>query len=743
MRVFLLKKPAAALRVGITHPIFWIVLLCLVLRLAFVFSDAPTPVQFDARIYVSCALALSLAATHPAILVDEGAREDISYDLVYADFLRGEMVDWLYYDPPSFSDALEYVYFAGPVYPAVLGVLFLPDWGHDFAVARAANAIFDTVSCALLFWILLMTAGRLVALVGSLLCAVYPGMIIKCGELNLEPLSAALVLLVVALCISGITRRRPRRFFAAGVVSALILLTKASLSLFVIFIGLALIVILWRDWPLLKSALARLAAGFALLTLPWVLLVWIHYGTPGVRDPSYGAANFRSSNTLPDRGYDLDDAREDFWTYPILREMAAQPAEYFKLYVEKFYRLWNRSYNDYRIPLLIGVDAQIWFHRLLVMVAVFGLFYWPERSSRSAALLAVAAIVYISVIHTIWHSLTRYALPVMPLVLGSAAVGVIALARRVRKSGLSFLGVGVFGLFAAAAYLSWEWLNAARLLSWWSSISPETANTITVAMRSVVLAAGGFLICRFMGWSRRTVWLLAAIIVAGQAILWVRAMPRERWAEWSTRIWRPSEAVERVIHFPPGYDWGKVQQFFVLLDVQSGGGEQFTLQMKLDTTEISFPGGTYSREFYPKAAYRPFLDAYGKKREEVRHWVTFALTKEKVAEVVADNKLIVRLSVVAGDEERNYLRVFGEYRPDKWRNWMGPTVFNPSVERLYEEGDPRIWEHIPRELIAAENTLVGEERLGPNDLSAEPGLQTGDFRILVLGMLGPRHYVYF
>jgi len=500
---------------------------------------------------------------------------------------------------------------------------------------------------------------------------------------------------------------------------------------------------LWRDWPLLKTALARLAAGFALWTLPWVLLVWIHYGTPGVRDPSYGAANFRSSNTLPDRGYDLDDAREDFWTYPIWREMTSQPGEYVKLYVEKFYRLWNRSYNDYRIPLLIGVDAQVWFHRVLVMVAVIGLFYWPERSSRSAALLAVAAIVYISVIHTIWHSLTRYALPVMPLVLGASAVGAGALVAQARKSGLSLSRLGVFGLIAVTAYLSWEWLNAARLLSWWTSASPETANGATVAVRSVVLAAGGFLICRFLGWSRRTVWLLVAVIVAGQAILWIRSMPRERWAEWSTRISRPSESIERVIHFPPDYDWGKLQQFFVLLDVQSGGGEQFTLRMELDTTEISFPGGTYSREFYPKAAYRPFLDAYGMKREEVRDWVTFALTKEKVAEVVADNKLIVRLSVLGGDEERNYLRVFGEYRTDNWQNWFGPTVFKPSVERLYEEGDPRIWEHLPRELIAADNRLVRLGHPDSSDLSAEPGRQTGDYRILVLGMLGPRNYVYF
>jgi len=264
-----------------------------------------------------------------------------------------------------------------------------------------------------------------------------------------------------------------------------------------------------------------------------------------------------------------------------------------------------------------------------------------------------------------------------------------------------------------------------------------------VAIRAVVLAGDLILVCGLLGGSRRTLWLFGVVLLAGQVILCVKSLPREHWAEWWTSLSDDSHAVERVIHFPPGYDWGKFQKVFVLMDIQSGGGEDFTLHMQLDTTIYSFPGGTYSRSFYPKPSYRPFLEAYGIKREQVRHWVTFGLAKDNLAALMEDDELVVRLSVTGGDLQKNHVRVYGEYRPDDWQDWVGPTVFNSSVERLYEEDDPRIWEVVPRELIGAENRRIEDKTSDAYDLSILPGLQTGDYRILIMGMIVPRHYVYF
>lgn len=742
MRIPALKDVSLHGRRLLRRPIFWIVVLCFVLRLAYVFSGAPTPVQFDARIYVSGALALPLAVAHPSMLFDAQARENISYDLLYADVLRGETVNWLYYKPPAFDEALKSVFFAGPVYPAVLGVLFWPDWWHDFAAARTANAVFDAATCALLFWILLMTVGKAAAHLGALLLAFYPGMIIKCGELNLEPISAMLTVLAVALSISAVLHGRPRRFFGAGLVLGILLLTKAASSGLIVFLGLGVIIALWSQKRKIIPSLARMAVGFAIPVLPWVILVWAYFGVPGVRDPGYSAANFRSSNTLPDRGYDLDQARSDFWTYPVWRAIISQPGEYFKLYVEKFHRLWNRSYNDYHIPLLTGVTAQTWFHRLLVFLAIIGVFFWPTRFNQGAAIIALAAVAYVSVMHTVWHSLTRYALPAMPLVIGAAVIGAGEIRRRLAWR-LSFSRWGGLGLLLLINYLAWGWLDVGRVLGLAGSLAPATAQLLVVLVQAAVLSANSVLLCRWLGWSRRTVSLLCLGLLAGQSILWVRSMSRENWVEWSTKLYDPSQVIERVIQVPQDYDWQIFNSVFLALDLQSGGGTDFTLHVQVDSTVFTFPGGEYTGYFYAKPSYQPFLRAYGMRPEQIRQWADLSMRRQYLMPLIEEGRLVVRVWVSGGDPEKNYVRLFGDYRVGGWDNWQGPTFFNPSVERLYEEDDPRIWESIPRELVAAENRHTGLQGMDANDLSEAPGRQSGDYRILILGAVSPESHVYF
>ncbi len=735
-----LPSRAAAL---FRRPIFWIVVFCFVVRLIFIFRGTLPPVQFDARIYVSCALALPVAVTHPMILFDEHARKNISYDLLYGDVLRGETVHWLYYTPPSFDEALESVFFAGPVYPAVLSVLFWPDWWQDFAAARVANAVFDAVTCALLFWLLLMTVGKVTAHAGAALLAVYPGYIIKCGELNLEPISGMLTILAVTLAVSAIVHERPRRFAAAGAVLGLLLLTRAAAAGLVVFLAAGIALALWRERARIIPALVRLGVGFAVPVLPWVILVWVYYGVPGVRDPEYGAANFRSSNMLPNRGYDLDHARADFWTYPVGQAMVSQPGEYFKLYVEKFYRLWNRSYNDYRNSLLVGVTAQTWSHRLLVLLAIIGLFFWPTQFNRHAALVAIAVIAYVSVLHTIWHSLTRYALPVIPLVIGAAVVGVAVLGRRL-NAHLSFSRWWPLGAAAILTYLVWGRLDVGMLLGVAGSLAPHTVQVLVVTARAVVLLGDIFLVCRWLGWSRRTVWLFGGALLAGQVLLWVKAMAPECWVEWSTKLYHESQVAERVIRVPQDYDWGEFKSVFLALDIQSGGGTDFTLYVQADSTVFAFPGGEFTGFFYAKPTYQPFLRAYGKRQDEIRQWVNVVVSSPQVTSLSEKGELLVRVWVSGGDAEKNYVRLFGDYRAaDQWDRWPGPTFFNTSVERLYEEDDPRIWEPIPRALAGATNRRRGPEGLEPLDLSETPGLQNGDYRILILGAISPDAHVYF
>jgi len=214
--------------------------------------------------------------------------------------------------------------------------------------------------------------------------------------------------------------------------------------------------------------------------------------------------------------------------------------------------------------------------------------------------------------------------------------------------------------------------------------------------------------------------------------------------EWSTKLYEPSQVVERVLHVPPDYDWRKFNNVFLALDLQSGGGTDFTLHVQVDSTIFTFPDGEFSGYFYAKPTYQPFLRAYGKRREEIRQWVDVVVSRSQVLSLTEKSELLVRVWVTGGDPVKNWVKVYGDYRlADDWREWQGPTFFNASVERLYEEDDPRLWEKIPRELVAAENRRRGPAGADVRDLSELPGMQSGDYRILILGAITPDAHVYF
>ncbi len=723
------------------RPLFWLILACFAIRVGYIASGAPTPVQFDARIYVSSAVVLPLLVSHPKLMLDRDAQESISYDLVYGDRLQGETVKWLYYAPPTFAQAVDGIFFAGPVYPAILSVLFSPNWS-DFTAARIFNAACDAATCGLLFWLLAMTVGRWGGYLGAALFVIYPGTIIKCGELNLEPISALGVTLVIALSIWGLQQNRLRGLFFAGLVAGVLVLTKAALTLLIIFIGLAVAIVAILGRRSISRTLLTMATGFIIPVLPWVLLVWIRYGVPGVRDPSYGSANFRSSNILADRGYDLDQARPDFWTYPVYQKIVSQPGAYVHLYLEKFYRLWNRSYNDYRIPLLTGVGAQVWFHRLLALLAILGVFFWPRKENDALGLIPLAAIVYISVLHTVFHSLTRYALPAIPLFIGAAAVGVHSL-RVEHRTPLTVSRWGPIGILAILTYLAWEWLDVAIMLGLLPGVAPATGQVLVNGIRAAILIVDLYALCWLLRCTPRAKLAGTVALIGGLALLWVRGLPQETWAEWSTKLYRPQQMVEREIVTPVGFDWRQVVDMRLVLDIQSGGGEDFTLYVQVDSTVIALPEGEFSQSFYPKPAYRPFLRAYGKKKEEIRQWVDIAVTKEHVQSLITTGRLTVRVWVAHGGSHKNYVRVYGNYRVGDWDDWQGPTFLYPSVERLYEEGDPRVWETIPRKLVSAENRYISARGSSAQDLSEMSGRQTGDYRILLIAKMSNNQNVFF
>ncbi|MBI3872233.1 MAG: glycosyltransferase family 39 protein, partial [candidate division Zixibacteria bacterium] len=394
----------------------------LLVRLAYLALVPQPPVTFDARKYVAVALAAPLAIANPALWSDSTARAQIDFHLLYEDLIADEDVAWFPYAFPNYDDALNHLYAVGPVYPAFLGAIFrlTPHW--DFWVVRVLQAMLDSLTVVLI-WIVM---SRLISAAGGIMAAglwtVYGPAIYKCGELITETVSILLGVIILWLLIRAHERHRVGRVIVAGVLTGILTLTKASASALVVLLAVGWILANRRQpkWAAV-GALGMLAAS-ALVVAPWFLVIHWRYGVYAIRDPSYSGGNFRQANIVAAEGYNLDLAPDDFWTFPVWREMKAHPSDYLLLYLRKFYRTWVRASDEFRRGFPVGYAGTEAMQHLIVLLAVFGVFLWPTRAG-PVAWLPVSFVAYFAGVHTVMHALSRYNLVAMPMLCGAAAIG--------------------------------------------------------------------------------------------------------------------------------------------------------------------------------------------------------------------------------------------------------------------------------------------------------------------------------
>jgi hypothetical protein len=170
------------------------------------------------------------------------------------------------YAPPS-ADFISYLY--TPLYPYVLAAL---GWifGLGYTLGRVVSILSFALALAVAFVAVRGRSGR--GLLGALfgMCAVglaastFPKTgawydLVRNDSLYLGLTTAALY--IVATC----RRRRWPWIAAAGVLLGFAYLTKQTASLFIVFSGLALLVLDWRRLPILVAVVAAVAGGGAFL----------------------------------------------------------------------------------------------------------------------------------------------------------------------------------------------------------------------------------------------------------------------------------------------------------------------------------------------------------------------------------------------------------------------------------------------------------------------------------------------
>ncbi len=138
----------------------------------------------------------------------------------------------------------------------------------------------------------------------------------------------------------------------------------------------------------------------------------------------------QSDLVIPPSIQRLNESQRDLaWTNRAFTDMARHPARVIRLAFVKIARTWSpwlhaRGYTN----MWLNAALTLWYSPLFIL-AIIGMCRYPVRSPLFGVLLV--PIVYFTLMHAVFLGSVRYRVPVMPLVVVFAAIGMAGTIRRV------------------------------------------------------------------------------------------------------------------------------------------------------------------------------------------------------------------------------------------------------------------------------------------------------------------------
>ena len=660
-----------------------ILVVAAILRLSYLLWGDVLPVMWDARTYASAALGLISYIDAPSDPDDESVK---AYDELTQSHIQGEQIDWLFYKPYTLAEARNAIFFGGPLYPACLAVIYIISPVADFTMARLFNILLDLVSCWLLIRIAKRLAGETAAYVTGALYAVYFPFIFCSSMLLLETPTTCLILAAIWLVVSAQGKvNASRSYFWAGICLGLLILVKPSAMLIFIPFAIAGIVWLRHQGGVTISVVRQVGTSLVLILLGWTVVASIRYGELTLRDPNYADANLRQSSSIKYDGYDLDEVEPDFWTKQTFGEATDDPVGYLGLLSRKVHRLWSRPYNDFDRAWVLPYQVSEWVHVMFIIGGIVGITILARRSLVVAA-FPLAVILYYTVLHAFFHSIPRYNLSAMPMILlGAGFAGQVAWEGFQARRNVRPFGVGLSAIIAVMIFPA--------------LIPPALGNSILII--GAMLLVQILFVCS-------AVWLflpkesakhgerrvaVGSVAVIGFLIYMPFVLHTNPFAEFSTRI-NDSSMTCGVKIFAKNIDpVSEGEVLMLLIDMTSGPADDnaFRVTAGDQTLEFAQDKPPLSDLFYPKGTYATYARFEGLKKKEFRQWAIIPIDPSIVeGELIRQGYIDIQITatsavpVVGGQ--------FVIYGRSDVNNEGGsiPAVRHTSIERWVSEGDPRI-----------------------------------------------------
>ncbi|MDP8215682.1 MAG: glycosyltransferase family 39 protein [Candidatus Euphemobacter frigidus] len=672
------------------------------------------------------------------------------------------------------------------LYPFFLSVVYLIR-GVDFESARISQAILGTLSILLLYLISVRLFNRQVALITILVAAFYIPLVISEGRLLTETLAIFVFMLANWLLVLALDRGSWWLILLSGLATALMVITRAFFQYIYLLYWPMLVagLVLRRtarffpksSSPTGKFKWTRLAAKsvrwFPLKSLLFILglviiIVPRLFWTPRIdrHHRSWISGSQRNGMAMycgvypPNRGLQTvgPPGGEILRSVKVERKPGAVDEKYFKAYLQillrkpaealpvllaKGWLFYQRAYNDFLQSYILppsGIDI---FNRVFLIMGLFGIALLTGLGPR--AWPVVISLIYGWAMCFLADAESRYILPLIPLMIMAGVwfgqrlvLGLAALLRKRGRStyrclvlllissflfGLSVMGRPCYsmmtlpGLTFITAHYFWVFFSTLFILS----LIP----LLFIVYRSSL-----------SGWRRL---FGAAFPSACILLVYLSAIKvHPNWHEWKIRLDNQDQVIRQTIALPA--ELRKYRSVDLKLDLVSGVNRWYDMMISIDGEIVRhFEGGLSpdSASWVPPVIRRAFpiyLRETKRKISDLRQWYTVPLDLKKLE---GKSSIEVEVRFIPAEEADDcYVDLFGDYRVfDDPGIFEGPTLSKSpdrlSIYKYLIDDDWRIWETTLTALTSGES-YMGPGRSRGDDLSSQPGIQSGIFRILLL-----------
>jgi 4-amino-4-deoxy-L-arabinose transferase-like glycosyltransferase len=338
-----------------------------------------------------------------------------------------------------------------PLYPLFLAALYKTG-AEDIRAVRTAQALLGVLTCFAVIVLANLIGGARSALIAGILAAVHPYFIYQSGLLLTENLAMLWTPLIILFFLKAFQTGRLISGALFGMFSGLAALTRSVYLMLPLGLIIIAIIVGFKNKRQLLCSMRASCVGVVFLIVaiaPWIVRNWLLFDR--LMPITTGSGITMLQQAMRAAGYEGDEYREklDYYlrTYfngrrTPLEEVAADdemrniakrmilanPGGYAGNFGANLVKYWSPA------PTMIGKNGEGKIDWKLALIGgavsipiftlcVYGLYRLLREKRTLSGMAIMVTMVYFTIIYSMFFALIRYRLPIEPLIVVSAAIG--------------------------------------------------------------------------------------------------------------------------------------------------------------------------------------------------------------------------------------------------------------------------------------------------------------------------------